>query len=82
VVDFLGFFSLLLVIVAAAFPLVVISGGGDANELNTEYDRERHFNTGSAARRAMYRATYWVSAQRPLVGAIGILGLVAYFVLR
>ena len=73
---------MLVLIVAVVFPLVIVSGGGSASELDNEYDRERHFNTGSRARRAMYRATYWVSEQRPLLGVVGLLGLFGYFLFR
>lgn len=65
--------SLLLLIVAIAFPLLIVMGGGDHR--NYLQDRDADLAASNPIRRTLNRTFYWLADNRPFLGFVGAFGL-------
>ena len=65
--------SLLLLAISPALPLLVVMGGGDHRDI--ESNREQDIKAPNPVRRAFNRSFYWVVDHRFLCGVLGTVGL-------
>ena len=77
---FLLAISVILLLLAIAFPLVVASGGGDLRDLKE--NRPYILATKSGVELQLHKVVYWLADHRPLLAVLGAVGLLLVVLIR